>query len=289
MRNKSSPYLFLAPFMAAFTLFLVIPVGYAVYLSLFIKKRGGFGPARDVFGGLTNYVRAFHDSDFLQSLLHVLKFGLVQIPVMLLLALVIALILESGKGRLRQFLRVSSYLPYTFPGVVAGVAWGFLYSHDTSPFNQIFASLRLPTVDFVAPSLLLAAIGNIVTWSWTGYNAITLYSALQGIPSEMFEAARVDGATEWDMIWRIKLPMLRPALLLTLMFSIIGTMQIFAEPFVLRSTAYVPDNITPNSYLYLVAARDNNFSYAAALAITLALITFAFSAFFLRYVTRTVD
>jgi multiple sugar transport system permease protein len=284
-----TPYFFLAPFMTAFALFLVAPVGYAVYLSLFIKKRSLSGPVTDVFGGFANYARAFVDSDFMNSLLNVVKFGVVQIPIMIGLALVIALILEGGEGRLRRFLRIAAYLPYTFPAVVAGLAWSYLYSKNLSPLNQLLKILGNQPIDILTPSVLLVAIGNIVTWSWTGYNAIVLFSALQGIPREIYEAARVDGATEMDTIWRIKLPLLRPALLLTLVFSVIGTMQIFAEPYVLTATTYVPDSITPNTYLYFVASRDNNFSYAAALAIMLGVVTFAFSAFFLRLVARTVD
>jgi multiple sugar transport system permease protein len=287
--KASTPYLFLAPFMMAFVLFLVAPVGYAMYLSLFIKKRSLDGPVVDVFGGLANYTRALTDSEFLTSLLNVAKFGLLQIPIMILLALLIALILEGGEGRLRRFLRIVAYLPYTFPGVIAGLAWSFLYSKNLSPINQLLKASGGEPLDILAPAFLLAAIGNIVTWSWTGYNAIVLFSALQGVPREIYEAARVDGANELDIIWRIKLPMLRPALLLTLVFSLIGTMQIFAEPYVLQASTYVADSITPNVYVYYTASRDNNFSYAAALAIMLGAVTFICSGFFLRLVARTVD
>ncbi|GAA4010481.1 sugar ABC transporter permease [Deinococcus rubellus] len=281
MRNRTTPWFFLTPFLLAFTAFFVAPVGYAVYLSLFIKKRSGFGPAKNVFGGLANYVRAFQDSDFLHSLLNILLFLVIQVPIMMLVATALALILDGVKnGFAQRFFRTAFYLPYTVPGVIAGLLWGYLYSKNLSPLNQITGM----KTDFLSSSILLFSIGNIVTWTWTGYNMITLYAALQNVPNDIYEAARIDGASSWNVTRYVKLPLLRPALTLTAIFSVIGTMQIFSEPFVLRPLGYVPDNITPNTYLYLAVARDGNFGYGAALAIIMALFTFLLSGFFLRSV-----
>ncbi|ULH16382.1 sugar ABC transporter permease [Deinococcus sp. KNUC1210] len=280
--RPATPWFFLAPFLIAFLAFFIAPVCYAVYLSLFIKKRGGFGPARDVFGGLANYVRAFQDSDFLQSLLHILVFGVVQIPLMLILATALALVLDAVKGSASRFFRTAFYLPYTVPSVIAGLLWGYLYSKNLSPLNQITGA----QTDFLSSQIVLFSIGNIVTWTWTGYNMITLYAALQNVPTDIYEAARIDGASNGQLTRYVKLPLLRPTLTLTSIFSIIGTMQIFSEPFVLRPLGYVPDNITPNTYLYLTVARDGNFGYGAAMAVLLALFTLALSGFFLRYATQ---
>ncbi|TSA87456.1 sugar ABC transporter permease [Deinococcus detaillensis] len=281
MRNRATPWFFLAPFLIAFTAFFLAPVGYAFYLSLFIKKRSGFGPAKDVFGGLANYARAFTDSDFLHSLLNILLFLVIQVPLMLVVATALALILDGVKnGFAQRFFRTAFYLPYTVPSVIAGLLWGYLYSKNLSPLNYITGA----KTDFLASGILLWSIGNIVTWTWTGYNMITLYAALQNVPTDLYEAARIDGASGWDVTRYIKIPLLRPALTLTAIFSVIGTMQIFSEPFVLRPLGYVPDNITPNTYLYLAVARDGNFGYGATLAIVLALFTFILSGFFLKNV-----
>lgn len=280
--RNSTPWFFLAPFLLAFLAFFIAPVGYAVYLSLFIKKRSGFGPAKDVFGGFANYVRAFQDSDFLHSLLNILAFGVVQVPLMLILATALALVLDAVKGSTSRFFRTAFYLPYTVPSVIAGLLWGYLYSKNLSPFNQITGA----KTDFLSSQIVLFSIGNIVTWTWTGYNMITLYAALQNVPTDIYEAARIDGASGGQLTRYVKLPLLRPTLTLTAIFSIIGTMQIFSEPFVLRPLGYVPDNITPNTYLYLTVARDGNFGYGAALAVLLALFTLALSGFFLRYATQ---
>lgn len=281
--SKAVPWLFLSPFIVLFSIFYIAPVMYAGYLSLFIKKRAGFGPAREVFGGLEQYRRAFQDGDFLHSLLNILKFGAVQIPLMIVLATALALVLDANKNRLQGLFRTAFYLPYTIPSVIAGLLWGYLYSKNMSPFNQMAAASGMSKIDFLGSDVVLWSIANIVTWTWTGYNMITLYAALQNVPGDLYEAARIDGADGWSLTRYIKLPLLKPSLLLVLIFSIIGTMQIFSEPFVLRPLGYVPDNITPNTYLYLVASRDGNFSYAATLAILLALFTFILSGIFLRF------
>jgi multiple sugar transport system permease protein len=283
MRHRFTPWLFLSPFLLAFTVFYLAPVAYAAYLSLFIKKRVGFGPARDVFGGFTNYVRAFQDTDFMQSLANIGLFALVQIPIMLIVAISLAILLDSVKGPAQRFFRTVFYLPYTIPTVIAGLLWGYLYSRNLSPLNQALAAFDRPAVDLLSSTVVLWSVANIVTWTWTGYNMITLYAALQNVPQDIYEAGRIDGADGWNLVRRIKLPLLRPTILLTLIFSIIGTMQIFSEPFVLRPLGYVPDNITPNSYIYLAAARDVQYAYAAAMAIIIALVTFLFSGVFLRF------
>lgn len=286
--NRLTPYLFLAPFMAAFSLFFILPVLYSVYLSFLSRVRRGFSPPVEVFGGFSNYVRAFTDTDFLSSFLNIVVFGLIQVPIMLAVATLFALVIDETTGFLSRFFRAAIYIPYTIPGVIAGLLWGFLYSRNLSPLNYVLTSSNRDPVDFLGSvSMLLFSVGNIVTWTWTGYNAITLYANLQSVPRELYEAAAIDGATGWNVIRYIKLPLLRPALMLTMVFSVIGTAQIFSEPFVLRAIGFVPDNITPNTYIYKIATVDANYYYAAALAVVLALVTFTSSAFFLRFVNRS--
>jgi len=286
--NRLTPYLFLAPFLLAFSLFFILPVLYSVYLSFLTKVRNGFAPPTEVFGGFANYIRVFTDTDFLASFVNILVFGVIQVPLMLFFSTIFALIIDETKGWLSKLFRTAIYIPYMIPGVIAGLLWGFLYSQNLSPLNFALIALGREPINFLSSNIILFSIGNIVTWTWTGYNAVTLYANLQNVSRELYEAAAIDGATGWNVVRYIKLPLLRPALMLTLIFSVIGTAQIFSEPYVLRSGGrFVPANITPNTYIYQVATQDANYSYAAALAVVLALVTFSFSAFFLRYVNRS--
>jgi multiple sugar transport system permease protein len=284
MRYRKTALLFLAPFLTVFVAFYVAPVAYAIYLSLFIKKRIGIGPAKEIFGGLANYGRALQDGDFLNGLKNMFMFGIVQIPVMLGFAILLAILLDKSRGIFARVCRTVYFMPYGIPVAIGALIWGYMYAPNLSPFNQILLALHQHTVDFISPDLLLFSIGNIVTWTWTGYNMITLFAALQNVPSHLYEAARIDGASDWNIVRFIKLPLIVPTIRLLLIFSIIGTSQLFTEAVVLRPIGYVPDNITPNLYLYLTAARDANYSYAGALAIVLAAIIIVISAAFLRRV-----
>jgi multiple sugar transport system permease protein len=283
--HRKAALLFLAPFLTVFIAFYLTPVVYAIYLSLFIRKRIGIGPAKEVFGGLANYIRAVQDGDFLNGLKNMFVFGVVQVPVMLGLAIVLALLLAESRGVFMKVCRTAFFMPYGIPTAIGALIWGYLYSPNLSPFNQVLAALHGNAIQFLSPEAVLFSIANIVTWTWTGYNMITLFAALQSIPPELYEAARVDGATKWDIVRSIKIPLLVPTLKLLFIFSVIGTSQLFTEAFVLRPLGYVADNITPNLYLYLTAARDANYSYAGALAILLALLIFVISGPFLRRIS----
>ncbi|MER6949131.1 sugar ABC transporter permease [Nonomuraea sp. NPDC000554] len=288
IRRRRTAALLLAPFAVLFTAVFVLPIGYAVYQSLLRVKRSGLGlgPAETVFAGLFNYARVFADNSFVTSVLRVLAFGLIQVPVMLGLALLLALLLDSQAVRFGRFLRLAYFLPFAIPGVIAAVLWSFLYVPGISPLVGLGEDAGVK-VDFLTADTILYSIGNIVTWSWTGYNMVILHTALRSIPRELFEAAEVDGCSGVRIAWHIKIPLLRPALTLTGVFSIIGTLQLFGEPMVLRSmTSVISNSYTPVMLSYQAAFGLNDYNYAAAIAVVLALATFVLSYGFLRLSSR---
>ena len=283
--------MFLGPFGLLFVLFFLLPIGYAVYES-FLKVRVsglGLGPGSTatVFAGFANYGQVFSDPSFWQGVGRVLLFGVVQVPVMLVLATILALLLDSVAVRFRRFFRLAFFLPYGIPGVIAAILWSFLYLPGLSPIVAALRSSGFGTVNFLGTNSALWSIANIVTWEYTGYNMLIIYAALQAIPADLYEAGRLDGASEWKVATRIKLPMVGNALILTAIFSIIGTLQLFSEPQVLRSiTSNISSSYTPNLLAYTQAFTANNPNYAAAIAVVLAIGTFILSFGFLRLVQR---
>ena len=274
--------IFVAPFGILYALFYAVPIGYAIYQSLLtVQRQGTFGPATQVFGGLTQYVQVFQDTAFWGSVGRVLIFGVVQVPVMLLLALVFALLLDSPLLRGKKFFRLAFFAPYAVPGVIAAIMWGFLYSPSLSPFSDLTKN-----VDFLGADLVLWSIANIVTWVYVGYNMLIIYSSLLAIPQEIYEAAKLDGANNWQVAVRIKIPLVMPAIILTAVFSIIGTLQLLAEPQTLRSfSTAINSTYTPNLAVYTTASIPN-YSLAAAMSVVLALFTFVLSFVFLRLTNR---
>ncbi len=281
--------LFLAPFGVLFTLFFLVPIGYAVYESLYRTQVSGLGlgPTKTVFSGAANYSQALHSSSFISGIGRVLLFGVVQIPVMLVLATLLALLLDSTAARFQRFFRPAFFLPYGIPGVIAAILWSFLYLPGLSPVVGILKNLGFGSINLLGVHSVLWSIANIVTWEYTGYNMLIIYAGLQAIPKDLFEAARIDGASEWKIATRVKLPMVFSSIVLTGVFSIIGTLQLFSEPQVLRSvTTNISSTFTPNLDAYTQAFTGNNPNEAAAIAVLLAVGTFILSFGFLRLTAR---
>ncbi|GGU53155.1 sugar ABC transporter permease [Streptomyces albospinus] len=287
-RNARAAAGFLLPFLALFGLCFLAPIGYALRTSLQRTERTGplglGGQEHEVFAGLANYAQALADDRFLAGFGRVLLFGAVQIPLMTLLATGLALLLESAAARGITFFRSAFFLPYGVPGVIASILWGFLYVPGISPLVKIAQSVGW-NVDFLSRGSVLWSLANIVTWQFTGYTMLVLIAQLKAVPGELYEAARIDGANAWQVARHIKLPMIRPALVLTCVFSIIGTLQLFAEPMVLRPLSSAIDSgYTPNLHAYSEAFVGNNQQLAAAEAVLLALVACAASFGFLRLV-----
>jgi multiple sugar transport system permease protein len=271
LRRGSVPYLFLTPFLIGFVVFSIVPLIYVLNLSLYRTKIVG-GKA---FVGLENYVKAFGDPSFWHAIGNVLTFGIIQIPIMLGLALVAALLLDSAVIRRQTILRLGFFLPFAVPTVVAALMWGYLYGQAFGPIAQIARAFGISPPEFLKADTVIPAIANISTWQFTGYNMLIMFAALKAIPSELYEAARVDGASGIQIALRIRIPLIAPAIILTFIFSIIGTLQLFNEPRVLHDVAptIITPNFTPNLYVYNLAFANRQFDYSAAIAFSLALIT----------------
>ncbi|MEU8909303.1 carbohydrate ABC transporter permease [Streptomyces mirabilis] len=283
-RHGTAGALFIAPFMALFLLLFLAPLGYAAYLSLFQEKLIG----GSTFVGLDNYITALKDPLLLKGIGRVALFFVIQVPVMLLLALFFALALDSGLLRLARVIRLGIFVPYAVPSVIATLMWGYLYGPDFGPFAQISHDLHLPAPHFLSDSWMLGSLANIVTWEFVGYNMIILYAALRTIPTELYEAAAMDGAGAWRIAWSIKLPALRPALTLTLLFSVIGSFQLFNEPNLLMKVApdVITSSYTANVYAYSVAFISQQTNYAATVSFILGLVIVIVSYAFLLTANR---
>jgi len=287
--SSAVPYVFLAPAIVLFTLFLLLPIAYTAYLSLLqVRVSGlglGAGARHEVFAGAANYLSAVTDSDLWAGALRVLGYGAVLVPSMLGLALLFALSLDVPGTRLRRLTRLSIFLPYAVPGVVATLLWGFLYLPTVSPFQYVLRALSLPQPDVLGPGSILLAVANIGLWGGVGFNMIVIYTALRAISPELYESARLDGCSELQIAVRIKIPLVTPALVLTAVFTIIATLQVYSEPTTLRPlTNAISSTWTPLMKIYRDAFVRNDVYSAAATSILFALVTLALSFGFMRLV-----
>jgi multiple sugar transport system permease protein len=269
--------------------FLALPIGYTVYLSLRRSQVSGLGLGKnsrhEVWAGLSNYTGALSDPELAASVARVALYGLLLVPTMLALALLFALLLDSRSARARSFSRTAIFLPYAVPAVVASLLWGFLYLPGVSPFADVLQGLGLPVPNVLSSQLILFAVANIALWGGVGFNMVVLYTSLRAIPTDLYEAARLDGAGEVAIAWRIKVPIVRPSLVMTFIFSLIATLQVFAEPMTLRPlTNTISTSWTPLMKVYRDAFTRDDLYSAAATSVLIALTTFVLSFAFLRLV-----
>nr|WP_235526813.1 sugar ABC transporter permease [Plantibacter sp. Leaf314] len=279
----------LGPFLALFILTFILPIIVAIGSSfLRVSRKGVFGEegVTTEFAWFSNYVQALENGNFIASIGRMLLFGVVQVTVMIALCTLLALLLESASAKWPGFFRAVYFLPYGIPGVIATILWSFLYVPGLSPIIDIAGAMGIE-LDFLGAGTVLWSIANIVTWTYTGYNMMIIVAQLKAIPGEVYEAAKVDGAGPFRVAMSIQLPLIRPALILTTVFSIIGTLQLFAEPQVLQTVSPAIDNeYTPNLSAYTTAFAYNDYNVAAAQAVLIAVVAFALSFAFLRLTSR---
>lgn len=262
---------FVGPFMLVFALVFLAPIVYSIYLSLYRQQLVG----GNAFVGLDNYTHAFGDPLFWEGVGRVALFLVVQVPIMLGIALLVALAIDSGRLYGRNFFRISIFMPYAVPAVVATLMWGFMYGTRFGLIANINDALGTHLPNPLSPAWVLASIGNIVTWEFVGYNMLIFYAALRTIPGTLYEAAEIDGAGQWRIVRAIKLPAIRGALVIATIFSIIGSFQLFNEPSILKGLApnAITTNYTPNLYAYSLSFSGQQYNYSATVAIIMGVIT----------------
>jgi multiple sugar transport system permease protein len=276
-RPSLAPYLLSAPAMVLYVAFTVIPLVYAIGISLFAERVTGggvLGIRSTVFVWFENYVDVLNDPQLIAGLGRLALYGIIAVPLTLGLALLFALLLDSPGTRLRRFGRTVIFIPYAVPGIVGALLWGFMYLPSTSPFSYVTRSLGWGTIPFLEQQGIYGAIANISIWGGIGFNMLVIYTALQSIPRELIEAARLDGAGEIQIALRVKVPLVRPALVLTAIFGLLGALQLYGEPTVLKPlTTTITSTWAPLMTIYQNAFALDNLPAAAAASIVLALGT----------------
>jgi len=267
---------FVVPFLVGFLLFMLVPLGYAIYTSLYTYRIIG----GTTFTGAANYTQALQSGQFWSGVIRVIIFAAIQIPVMLAIAFFFATVFDLGVAKWGTAFRTIFFIPFAVPAVVAAVMWSFLLEPQFGPFTRLASAVGFSGTNFFSPSLLLPAIIVIVIWEWTGYNMMILYTALKSVPRDVVEAAILDDTPLWKIVVRIKLPMVRPAIVMLVFLNTIGALQLFTEPQILEyfEQGAVSLNYTPTYYIYNTAIAADETNLAAAMAVILALVIVVISA-----------
>ena len=269
-------WLFVLPSIVLFLWLTLWPMIQAFMLSL----QKGKGTVT-TFAGISNYVRLFKDPVFINSTINTITYLVIQVPIMLLLALMISSMLNNPKLRFRGFFRTAIFIPCVTSLVAYSLLFKSMFAMD-GIINKAIMALGLASAPI--PWLLNTVTAKIViivaiTWRWTGYNMIFYLSSLQNIDGSIYEAAEIDGASAWRKFWSITVPLLKPVILLTGIMSTTGTLQIFDG--VVNITGGGPSNSTMSisQYIYNLSFKfAPDFGYAAtvsyAIFIMVALLSF---------------
>lgn len=266
----------LAPAAALFLFVYVIPIGYSGILSMTgtVRGAGAYSAPEQAFVWFDNYSKVLADSTFWASLVNLGRYVIVAVPLMMSLAIILALLLDLPRIKARSFARISIFLPYGVPSVIAALMWGFLYVPGISPLYKTAAAAGVTIPELLRGDWVLAALTNVVLWGGIGFNTIIIYTALRSLPKEQIDAARIDGCGELAIAWHIKLPHVVPATILTGLFSVIGALQIYSEPQMLSTlTPAIHSAFMPLMRVYRDAFAHDDLNSAAAASILLALLT----------------
>ncbi|MZG12711.1 ABC transporter permease subunit [Streptomyces sp. SID5914] len=285
---------FTFPFIVGFALFTLVPVFLGLSETFYTTKSAGglgLGGGEVVsFTGLDQIFKAAKDPTFWSGMGRVFGFGLVIVPLVQGVALIMALLLDAVRRKVVGRFRLALLLPYMVPGMIATMIWLYMYSPAVGPLTAALDAVGLH-IDFFSGGMVWASMGNLILWNTVGFNMLILYGSLQSVPGEIFDAARVDGAGELRIAWSIKVPFVRASLVLTMLLSIIGTVQLFAEPMLFRTVApeTITRDFTPAMYIYDQAFLVGNINYATALSIVLALVVGVISAVVYRTTNTAED
>ncbi|MER8161078.1 sugar ABC transporter permease [Streptomyces sp. NPDC094472] len=284
-------YLAISPFYLLFLCFGLIPVGFSLYLSF--HRWDGLGSME--YAGLSQYRYLLSDGQFWNSLTNTLIIWAIATLPMLFIALVTAVMLNSAV-RFKNFYRFAYFLPNVTSVVAVAIIFTSIFSTNFGLANAVLQGLGLDQVAWLNTDWgIKISIAVLMTWQWTGYNALIFLAGLQTIPSELYEAARVDGAGPVQTLFRITVPMMRPIILFALVVSTVTGLQSFTEPQVLLANtnntstfAGGPGNSGQTMVLYFFQQSfdNNDFGYGAAIAWGIFLVVAIFSIVNWRLVQR---
>jgi cellobiose transport system permease protein len=286
--NHLSAYTYIAPFFIVFGIFTLFPVLWSAYISFFHWNILG----HKEFIGLRNYIQLFTDDPkFWKSVGNTFSIWIISTVPQLFMALVLSNLLNQGFLKGRKWFRLGVIIPNITSLVAVAIVFGSFFGPNYGLINYFLTQFGLDKVDWSSSYWASQfAVSAMVIWRWMGYNSIIYLAALQSIPDDLYEAARLDGASKIQQFFQITIPMIRPMILFTIIMSTIGGMQLFIEPLIFLGPqgGTSGQGLTMVLYLYTEAFTNSNFGYASAIAWMLFIIIVIFSAFN-SYLTKKID
>ncbi len=254
--------------------FGVLPVLVGIVTSLTNMNLAGLGnPSLVQFIGLDNYSRLFSDPRFWQALRNTAIFAVIGVPLVVVISLAVALLLNKSQGWFFKFLRSFYFMPAITSIVAIALVWGYLFNGQFGLFNYLLSLVGLGPVKWLSdPTVVKFSLIMVAVWRGLGLNTIILLAALQEVPREYIEAASLDGAGELRTTTSIVIPQLRPAIFFITVTTVIAWLQFFDEPFVLTKGGPLGESTSVSLFLYQTGFSSSQFGYASAGSVVLFVI-----------------
>jgi multiple sugar transport system permease protein len=260
-KKRLLPYLLVSPYIVFLFVFVLFPIFFCFYLTF--QKWNIIAPMK--FIGLANYTRLLHDRLFWKAIFNTFRFLLLHIPLQLVVALFLAYLLNQ-KLKALSFFRSAFFMPVIISGVVVTILWQQLLGLDTGVINRILASLHLPKVGWlVDPDVAIYSIAAMATWKNVGLYVILFLVGLQTVPPQYYEAAKLEGASNWQQFYHITLPMINPTVFVVVVLSTIGGFSLFIEPYIMTGGGPLNTTLSAVLYIYKQAFQYYNMGYSATL------------------------
>jgi len=267
----------------AMTILLALTIFPSIYM--FVAAVTRINPNPDIpwtFAGADNFLRLFSDAQFHVGLWNTLVFTVFAVTIEFLLGLGLALLLDRHIRRL-TFLKTLLMLPMMLPPIAVAITWKLIYEPQFGILNEIMFQLGLPLQAWVGDaSLAMACIIVADVWQWTPFIFLLMLAGLSSLPAEPYEAAALDGASAWRQFWDLTLPFLKPVIAIALLLRIMDALRLFDLVFVLTGGGPAERTKTLSLYIYQVAYRFADPSYAAAISLFVLFVTVTFSTWFIK-------
>ena len=260
-KKKWLPYLLVSPYLVFVIVFVVFPVLFCFFLTF--NKWNIISPMK--FIGTDNYSRLFHDRLFWKAIGNTLKFLLLHIPLQLVVSLFLAWLLNQ-KIKAASFFRASFFMPVIVSGVVVTILWQQLLGYDSGLINRVLMSMGAKKIGWlVNPDVAIYSIAVMATWKNVGLYVILFLVGLQTVPTQYYEAAKMEGATPWQQFYHITLPMINPTIFMVVILSTIGGFSLFIEPYIMTGGGPLNTTLSAVLYIYKQAFQYYNMGYSATL------------------------
>jgi multiple sugar transport system permease protein len=286
LRRVGTAWCFVAPALLVIAVFFFVPVVAALALSFTDFDIYALADSHNLrLVGLRNYVRLLQTPLFWKAFGNTLYFVVVGVPLSIAVSFGAALLLHSRLVRFRAFFRTALFAPVVTTLVAVAVIWRYLFHPHYGLLNYALGRLGLPAIDWLGdPHWAMPAIIVLAVWKNFGYNMIILLAGLQSIPEQLYEAARIDGASVWRQFRHVTLPMLAPIVAMVNILTIAGYFQLFAEPYVMTQGGPLQSTVSVLYFMYEEGFKWWNLGSASAVAFVLFLFIFCVTAVQLRVV-----